>query len=488
MRATCWIIVPFLLLILVGSRAPVTLEARIDTILESSDTGPALWGIHVVDIDDGTVLYSRNADKPLLPASNQKILTSSAALDALGSTYRYQTTLHFAGKVDGATLRGDLIIQGSGDPTFGSTEVRGRDPLRQWAQQLASMGVRRIEGRIIGDDNVFDDRPYAEGWDIDYVTTQASRLLGVSTSGLSYHDNVIEVEIRATGTGNAPQVTTRPSGYLRVHNRLSTSGRRRGVAVETGRTLGAEAIVLDGSVPQTYAGTIVVPAANPTLFTVHSFRQYLQEAGIAVEAEVVDVDDLDEALKYDDARPLFVHLSPPLADILKAVNKESNNFYAEQVFRTFAWGGSASGGERRVKDLLARAGASTEGLSIRDGSGLSRKDLVTAEALARLLVFMQKHPEREAFMTSLARGGEARSTLQHRLHNVPVLAKTGSLEYVRSLSGYATTPEGRRLAFTVLANNFTVSSYRITQAIDRIVMEAAGVAPPERQAPARRSR
>src|SRR5690606_17102027 len=127
----------------------------------------------------------------------------------------------------------------------------------------------------------------------------------VSTSGLSYHDNVIEVEIRATGTGNAPQVTTRPSGYLRVHNRLSTSGRRRGVAVETGRTLGAEAIVLDGSVPQTYAGTIVVPAANPTLFTVHSFRQYLQEAGIAVEAEVVDVDDLDEALKYDDARPLF---------------------------------------------------------------------------------------------------------------------------------------------------------------------------------------
>ena len=134
MRATCWIIVPFLLLILVGSRAPVTLEARIDTILESSDTGPALWGIHVVDIDDGTVLYSRNADKPLLPASNQKILTSSAALDALGSTYRYQTTLHFTGKVDGATLRGDLIIQGSGDPTFGSTEVRGRDPLRQWAQ------------------------------------------------------------------------------------------------------------------------------------------------------------------------------------------------------------------------------------------------------------------------------------------------------------------------------------------------------------------
>lgn len=461
-----------------GAFLPAGLDERLGAILDGPEAGPAFWGIAVLDVATGEVLYSRNADKPLLPASNQKVLTSATALDALGSSYRYQTTLYFDGDVAGATLRGDLVIDGSGDPTFGSIEARRGDPLRQWARQLAAMGVTRIEGRIIGDDDAFDDRPYAEGWDIDYVMTQSSRLLGVSTGGLSYYDNVAEIQIRANGAGAVPEVTMRPSNYLTLKADLSASGRSRGIAVRTGRTLGSEVVVLEGSLPRTYAGTIVVPVTNPTIFALHSFRQYLQEAGITVAAEVYDVDDLDEPPRLARAEPLFVYLSPPLSEILKIVNKESNNFYADQVFRTFAWGGSGEGGERRVKELLARAGAATDGLSIRDGSGLSRKDLVTPEAMARLLVHMSRHPEREAFAASLARGGEARSTLRGRLAGVPVMAKTGSLEYVRSLSGYATTTEGRTVAFAVFANNFTAPAYRINQTIDRLVMELAGVTPP----------
>lgn len=464
---------PLLLLLLAltsGALPPASLHERIDTIVAAPETGPAFWGIYLQDIATGEVLYSYNADKVLIPASNQKILTSATALDALGSDYRYKTTLYFDGTTEGTTLRGDLIVKGSGDPTFGSVDAGGPDPLRQWARRLAEMGVQRIEGRIIGDDDTFDDRPYAEGWDVDYLMTQSSRLLGVSTSGLSYNDNVVEVKIEAGGSGETPRITMRPSNYLDVRNGITTSGRRRGIAVNSARNFGTETIELNGSIPRSYAGTVVMPVSNPTRFTVFSFKQYLQEAGIGVEAAILDVDDLEEKPALDEATPLFVHLSPPLSTILNVVNKESNNFYAEQVFRTFAWGGSASGGERRVKELLARAGASTNGISVRDGSGLSRKDLVTPEAMGRVLTHMLDHAERDAFLASLAQGGEARSTLQYRLQNVPVQAKTGSLEYVRTLSGYATTPAGRRVAFAVFANNYTVPPYRITQAIDRIIM------------------
>lgn len=448
------------------------LASRIDQIISADGAESAFWGIYVQDLVTGDILYRQNANKTFIPASNQKVLVSATALDALGSSYRYRTALYFDGRVRGDVLEGDLILRGSGDPTFGSVFAVGGDPLVAWARRLAEMGVRRIEGRIVGDDNVFDDRLYAEGWDVDYVTNQSSRLLGVSTNGIAYNDNVVEVKITASRPGEAPRIETRPEGYLEIRNGMTTRGRQRGIAVKTDRALGGESISFRGSIPIRYAGTIVMPVTNPTALAVQAFRSYLEGHGIEIEAEVVDIDDLSE---YDYSRdsPLFAYISPPLREILPLVNKESNNFYAEQVFRTFASGGSASGGERRIKDLLERAGADTRAISIRDGSGLSRKNFITPEAMTRLLTHMYGHRERDTFISSLAKGGEPQSTLRHRLQNLPVFAKTGSLEYVRCLSGYATTPGGRTIAFAVFANNYSAPSYHVTQSIDRIVMELA---------------
>lgn len=451
---------------------PPDVSARITQFLNADAAQPAFWGVFVQDVQDGSVYYSYNADKAFLPASNQKILTSAAALTTLGSSYRYRTVMYFDGSVNEDVLEGDLVLRGAGDPTFGSVEAGGGDPLRSWARQLAEMGVKRIEGRIVGDDNTFDNRSYPEGWDVDYITSQASRLIGVSTSGLAYNDNVVEVKIVASSAGSAPEINTRPPGFLEVRNGLTTARRRRGISVNTTRNFGSETILLDGTIPSTYNGTIVMPVTNPTTFAVSTFAGYLREFGVDVAAEVVDIDDLRD-FDYDAGTPLFVHVSPPLSQILRVVNKESNNFYAEQVFRTFSRGGSADGGEQRVKELLSRAGASTNGVAVRDGSGLSRKDMITPEAMGKLLAYMYDHAEREAFLASLAEGGEAKSTLRYRLHNIPVRAKTGSLEFVRTLSGYTTTTTGRILAFAVFANNYSAPSYQITQTIDRIVMELA---------------
>ncbi len=449
-----------------GVRAPDTLGEKIEEIIEGEYARTAFWGVYVQDLDAGRLLYSRNEDKMLIPASNQKLLTTATALDVLGSAYRYQTTLHLDGQVQGALLRGDLILEGSGDPTFGDRRFGQKDPLRHWADSLAAMGVTRIEGRIIGDDDIFDDNRYAQGWDITHIAT---RSFAPARGGLSYRGNVIDLRIEATRRGQPPTIEAEPSGYFDIVNQATTSARRRGPGPRLDRRVGTEAVRIHGAIPRAYRRTLSLPVSDPTAFTLHLFERYLREAGIDVAAPFYDIDDLDEKPTYETATPLFVHTSPPLAEIVNVINKESNNHYAEQVFHTFGWGGTSAGGGARVIETLARLGIPVKGLSVRDGSGLSRKDLITPAAMGMLLARMVEHEEREVFLASLAEGGERGTTMQFRLRNVPIKGKTGSLEYVRTLSGYTTTPDGRTLAFVVMANNYTAPSYRIEKAIDRIV-------------------
>ena len=447
------------------------LPSRIDDLLQRWQVNEAFWGIAVYDVDAERMIYSRNANQAFLPASNQKIVTSAAALDILGSTHRYETTLHYNGSAQGSVMRGDLLLDGSGDPTFGSSQVRGEDPFKAWAQRLAEMGVERIEGRLIGDDNAFDDRPYPEGWTVNYITEQKGRHMGNSAGGLAYRDNVVPLIVRATRPGAPPSVEVQPKDVVSINNQAVTSSRWRGNTLQVNRTFSTNELVLTGSVARSYDGTLAVPVSNPTTFVLRSFERRLQEAGIETDLELIDIDDLED--QPDRGSPLFVEFSRPLAEIAAVMNKESNNFYAEQVFRSYGWGGSARGAARRTKAFLREAGINTRQLLVHDGSGLSRKDLITPQAMVKLLAHMNRHEEREAFLASLPRGGEYNTTLDYRLHRTDVQAKTGSLEFVRSLSGYTKRANGNRVAFAVFANNYTGPSYQISRTIDDIVRAVA---------------
>ncbi len=445
--------------------------------LSAENLPDAFWGVYVQNLQTGEVVVSQNADKNLMPASNLKLVTVATALDALGPDFRYATRLYFDGTAGGAagdsTLAGDLVLRGSGDPTFGSALAAGSparpDPLRAWARQLRAMGVRRIEGRLIGDDDVMDDLPYANGWDITYIATED---WAAPAGGLTFGDNLVTLTIAGTSVGEAATVTPEPRGYVSVQNGLTTRGRRGYSPLRIRRTVGTNRIQVEGSVSPRYAGAARIPIQDPTAFTLHAFADRLREAGITVAAEIVDADNLDEKPAYA-TDPVLVHLSPPLLDILTTVNHKSNNLWAEQVFRTFSATGGATGGERRVLAFLEKAGIETDGLAVRDGSGLSRKNLIAPETLGQMLAWVYRSPMRDAFVATLAQGGEAETTLRYRLPGLPVRAKTGALEHVRALSGYAAAPDGTPYAFVTFANNFTSRSSLISVAQNEIAAAIA---------------
>lgn len=467
---------PFLLLTAIliaagtiGATWPVdsSISAEIDALFERRQAEDAFWGAFVYDVEADTVVYSRNAEHGFLPASNQKVVTTAAALDALGSSHRYKTSLHFNGTATDSLMQGDLILRGSGDPTFGSMQIRSEDPLRVWADQLAEMGVERIKGRLVGDDRAFSGPPYPDGWTIQYLTRQKGRHIGSSAGALSYRDNVVSVSIEATEPGAPPNMSTRPDGVVSIENRAVTSSRWRGNTIVMNRTFSTNQLILTGSVARSYDGGVTVPVSKPTSFVLHSFEQHLDRAGIETELAHTSVDSVESPPSPGD--PLFVQFSPTLAEIASIMNKESDNFYAEQVFRTYGWGGSSRGARRRTETFLRRAGIDTRRVRVQDGSGLSRKDLVTPQAIGELLVHMTDHPARDAFFASLPEGGERGTTMRYRLSGIPVHAKTGSMEFVRALSGYVERPNGNRVAFALFANNYTGPSYQISQTIDEVV-------------------
>lgn len=446
-------------------------RAAIDEVLADPDLPTAFWGIVVRDAQTGRVVLSRNEDKRFLPASNLKILTTATALDALGPDYRYTTRLYLIGSVADSTLTGDLVIRGSGDPTFGS-DGRG-DPLSAWAEALADAGVRRVVGRIVGDDDAFEDDRYAEGWDVTHI---ASENYAPPSGGLVWNDNLVGIQIAGDGAGQPVRFESDPPGFATLQGDVRTGGRGR---LDLRRTLGTDEFQLRGVVPTGYRGTIQVPVANPTLYAVFGFADRLSEAGIDVSrADLVDVDDLPGGLDYGAAEPVRVSVSPPLRDIIEQINRESDNLYAEQVFRTFGGGAVRAAGDR-VQAFVTESGADGDALSVADGSGLSRKDLVTPASLAAVLRAMRSHPAGRDFVRSLPEGGGQGSTLRNRLGDVSVRAKTGSLESVRCLAGYVDGPDGTPYVFVLMANNYTAQSRQIAQAQDRIVRAiATGGRPP----------
>lgn len=463
------------------------LSVEIIRVLDDSAFVNANWGVLVSSLESGEILFQRNAGKSFIPASNAKIYTTASVLDQLGPDYTYTTRAYVHGTISDGVLNGDLIVRGSGDPVIGGQFNDGDITVlfRSWADSLKTLGIRRINGDIIGDDNTFDDLPMGSAWSWDDEPYWYS----AEISALSFNDNSIDFTISGTENGDPAEINWKPhnTSYASVLNRTVTVHQDSSRVPEYGRTRGTNQFQISGLIPAGSTSRISLSVHNPTQFFVHVLRESLTMAGIAVDGLPIDIDLRPDSIDYSqpEMHLLATHVSPPLRDIVKILNKRSHNLYAEMLLKTLGAHnpvpdedlspGSAEMGLARAMDTFSAAGADTSRIHLKDGSGLSRMNYVTAEMTSSVLSYMWHHPNdstRTAFLSSLPVGG-VDGTLKSRFLSGPasgkVIAKTGTMTGISSLSGFVSSHSGTPLVFVLMCNQYTVPTSLVRRAQDTIV-------------------
>ena len=456
----------------------------------------ALWAVKVKSMETDEVFYSLNPRTLVMPASNMKIITTAVAAERLGWDYRYETQLLASGPVERGRLRGDLIVRGSGDPTINAPAEGNEEPgsvFAAWADQLRAAGISGIDGRIIGDDDAFDDEGRGKGWAWDDLPPMATRHREVpcctTTTWWSWWSHAgqlpgapVSIELRPTGSG------------LVLVNRVMTSPTDGDFTLQLRRLPGQPTLAVTGLVPAgTEPFTQTASVDNPTEFFVRALRETLVSHGIEVNGPAVDVDTIAAARgpENQDHQPdipvsgsvdhvLVSHLSPPLSEIATALMKPSQNLYAETLLKTVGAGAgprTTEAGRESVREVLTAWGIPPDAYIIADGSGLSRYNYVTAGALVTVLQKMHDLPRHaaafEATLPVAGRDGTLDSRMKGTLAEGNVRAKTGFLANVRALSGYVSTRDDELLAFAIIANNFDVPPQVIDDVIDRAVERLA---------------
>ncbi|MDX1428803.1 MAG: D-alanyl-D-alanine carboxypeptidase/D-alanyl-D-alanine-endopeptidase, partial [Rhodothermales bacterium] len=460
----------------------------IDSTLLAPRFEDAIWAAHVVDMESGRVLYSRNARKNLIPASGAKLFTTATALETLGPEFRFETVLYADGEIRGDTLFGDLVVHGSGDPTLSDRYMD--DPLsvfRSWADSLLQAGVRVVTGGIIGDATLFDGQRLGAGWNWDNEQYYYSAQI----SALSFFDNCVFVTAAPTSAGQPATVSWEPrqTSYVSVENRTVTVERGDRLLRRNLRPRGQNSIVAYSRVPVGRSARECVTVEDPARFAAHVLVETVRDAGIEIAGGAqsrlipqVPEDFGTEVpaatngwftdVEHAPPTPTRIarHVSPPLSRIAYQVNKESENLDAELLLRsvgayaapvdTTVRRGSASSGVAHVKSIIAAAGGDTTYIGQVDGSGLSRKNLVTPLNVTHILRYMARHPNAEvaeAFVASLPIGGLDGTLRSRYADGAParhqVAAKTGTMTFISSLSGYINTASERTLVFSLICNN-----------------------------------
>ena len=375
-------------------------------------------------------------------------------------------------------LRGDLIVVGSGDPSLMSADAEA--VFADWAAALTRAGVRAIDGRVIGDDDRFEDSGLGFGWSWDDL--QDDYAAGVSA--LQFNENSVRVSIApGPAAGDSAGIAIAPTGSgLAIVSAVTTSPAGTPTAIRVRRLPGSPRLELRGSIAAgAPPAALNVSVDNPTLFFASAVRDALIARGIDVRGAAVDVDDVTDAPRRSPTA-IATHRSPPLATLAVRLMKESQNLYAETLLKTLsARAGpavaTAERGRLEVAAALQAWGVAAADLIQRDGSGLSRYDYVTAAALVTILAHVDHDAAlRGPFEASLPIAGRD-GTLANRMKGTAAegnaRAKTGSMSNVRGVSGYVTSAAGEPLVFSILANNFEVPGPTITAAEDAIIVRLA---------------
>lgn len=455
-------------------RAERTLASDLNRIFAAPVMEHGLWGVAIKSLDTGKVIYALNARKLMMPASNMKIVTLAAAAEILGWDYRFKTTLETDAEIEGGALKGNLIVRGSGDPTINGRDNRARVLFDEWAAALKAAGITRIEGNLIADATAFDSRGLGQGWSWDYLEAGYAAPSGA----LQFNENIATLTIRPGAKAGEPaQLELPPSTGLALLHNVVTGEAGSATSIGFERSPNSNDLDVTGSIAVGAGPTTrAVAVANPALYFAHALTLALMERGIPVRGIPIAF-QRSSLLPPLPRTAIIESQSPPLRAIGTTMMKVSQNLYAETLLKAIGATGSApataAAGRAAAQRIFDAWGVEPGSYVQADGSGLSRYGYVTADMIVRLLERMHTDSRhRDAFIATLPIAGKD-GTISTRMRGTRAeanaVAKTGSISNVRALSGYVKTRDGETLAFSILANNFTVPAATVTWMTDLAV-------------------
>lgn len=454
------------------------LRRDLRAIFSDRSVDQGLWSVTVHSLRHGETLYSFNGFRLQVPASNMKVLTSAVAAERLGWDYRYTTRIYATGPIDPATgaVNGDLVVVADGDPTINPRHPERWGIFDEWGRQLAAQGIRSVNGYLIGNDNAFEE----PGWGLGWAWDDLALGYGAPVSALQYNENQVELLIGPGLTPGARAVISMspPGSGFTIDHQVTTLAAGQPAAIAIERVPGSDLLTVRGGIAaDSPALTRYAAVENPTLSYLNAMRAAFGRHGVNVERTPLDIDAVRVKPDMSKAALLVEDRSPTLESIIDVTLKWSRNIYAETLLRSLSPAGApatAAGGLAVLQETLRSWGIQPGYYIARDGSGLSRYDYLTADALSWVLTQMWLDPRHdERFRNALPVFGVTGNVAQ-RLKGSPaagrVWAKTGSMSQVRSLSGYVVTAEGEPLVFAFLVTGFRTAVPDIDAAMDRALL------------------
>ena len=467
--------------------APTTqfvLQGIVDSVLAAPMWRSARWGLLIVDAERGDTILSNDADKLFMPASNEKLLTGAIALQTLGPDFRWRTPVLLHGHQRKSTWQGDLLVSGSGDPGVsdslnGGTAMNAFTPVRD---ALAARGITRITGRVRAIGDAFPGLTTGYGWAYDDFDAAYS----AAVDELLFNEGVLVLKARAaTRVGGAVTVASAPTrSYPRLSVQALTrdsvaspaDGRRPSRLEAVYDSIG-DRVMVTGTLALGDSASITLSYRHPNDAYVAALTQSLEDGGIRVIGRALAKADTGGRA----ADTVAVLQSAPLSDVLRRMQKPSQNQIAELLFRTSGLRASGDGSADSARAVgmrtLATWGITTADAAYRDGSGLSRHDYVTPRAIVKVLDAMRRSPWFATYRDALPIAG-VDGTIGSRMKGTAAAgnarAKTGTVDKARSLSGYVTTADGRLVMFSMLSNNFTAPNREVERVQDLLVTTLAG--------------
>lgn len=454
-------------------------DKSLEILLADSSMANASVSICILNAAGGETIFELNSEESLAPASIQKLITTSAALELLGPRYTFKTIVGYRGTLNKRTgkLTGDIVIRGGGDPALGSayfTDHYGGF-LKDWVTDIRNFGIKTIEGKVLTDDSYYDFQPVPPKW----LWEDSGNYYGAGVYGLSVFDNTFNIHFLTSMEGSLPVITKISPAECRheMLNLLTASGN-----TDKGYVFAAPYSNfgwIAGSIPVNREDFVLKASiTDPPLLLAKIFKNDLDSAGISISG-MASTARLEKSYMVKDLIIISEKISPPLCDIIEVLNHESVNLYAEhltkELGKTYKGLGSTSAGIDVIKRFLSDSGINNDGMFIEDGSGLSPLNAINTKGMVNLLYYMKKRGKHfNEFFSSLPEAGKdgtLKNGFKDPVFDSNLRAKSGSMTRVRSYAGYFKTLSGKELIFCIIVNNYTGPSKKIITGIESILKE-----------------